>query len=362
MLTTHDLYRSQDQKEQVDVAVLDFSKAFDTVPHDRLLGKLEFYGITGPVHNWICAFLKGRSQRVMVEGEHSRKDPVLSGVPQGTVLGPLLFLLFVNDLPNCVSDGTRTRLFADDCLVYREIRSQEDRVQLQADLDALGAWSARWGMKFNTSKCEILQIGTGTRTLPATHFYTLNGAVLKLVASAKYLGVLAMHNLSWTEHIRAISAKANAKLGWARRNLQGCPYKLRDIAYTTLIRPGMEYSDSLWDPITMTDAALLDQVQNRAARWAKGKSKFESCSVSALQSELGWLPLSERRRHHRLAILYKIRNGLLAIAPEAIDLVPNSRPGKQSKYVQLGAKNPASSIWNQFVFRTVKEWNELPAS
>ena len=216
-------------------------------------------------------------------------------------------------------------------------------------------------MRFNTSKCEILQVGTGTRTLPATHFYTLNGAVLKLVSSAKYLGVLATHNLSWTEHIRSISAKANAKLGWARRNLRGCPYKLRDIAYTTLIRPGIEYSDSIWDPTTKTDAALLDQVQNRAARWAKGKSKFESCSVTALQSELGWPPLIERRRHHRLSILYKIRNGLLAVAPEAIDLVPNLRPGKQCKYVQLSGKNPTSPIWNQFVFRTVREWNELPA-
>ena len=167
----------------MDVAVLDFSKAFNTVPHDRLLGKLEFYGITGPVLNWISAFLKGRTQSVLVEGEHSRKDPILSGVPQGTVLGPLLFLLFVNDLPECVSEGTRTRLFADDCLVYREIRNQEDRVQLQADLDALGTWSARWGMRFNTSKCEILQVGTGTRTLPDTHFYTLNGDVLKLVSA-----------------------------------------------------------------------------------------------------------------------------------------------------------------------------------
>ena len=276
LLTMHDLYRSQDRKEQVDVAVLDFSKAFDTVPHDRLLGKLEFYGITGPVLNWIRAFLRGRTQSVMVEGEHSRKDKVLSGVPQGTVLGPLLFLLFVNDLPDCVSEGTRTRLFADDCLVYREVRSQEDRVKLQADLDALGAWSARWGMRFNTSKCEILQIGTGTRTLPATHFYTLNGDVLKLVSSAKYLGVLATHNLSWSDHIRGISAKANAKLGWARRNLRGCPYKLRETAYTTLIRPGLEYCDTIWDPHSKADAALLDQVQNRASRWAKGKSKFEA--------------------------------------------------------------------------------------
>ena len=251
-------------------------------------------------------------------------------------------------------------LFPDDCLVYREVRSQEDRVKLQADLDALGAWSIRWGMRFNTSKCEILQVGKGSRTLPATHFYTLNGDVLKLVPSAKYLGVLATHNLSWSEHIRAISAKANAKLGWARRNLRGCPYKLRDIAYTTLIRPGLEYSDSVWDPTNNADVTLLDQVQHRAARWAKGKSKFETCSVSALQRELGWLPLSERRRHHRLSILYKIRNGLLAVQPEAIDLVPNTRPGKQCMYVRPSARS-GSPLWHQFVFRTVRDWNELPA-
>ena len=117
-------------------------------------------------------------------------------------------------------------------------------------------------MRFNTSKCEILQVGTGTRTLP-NNFYTLNGDVLKLVSSAKYLGVLATHNLSWSEHIRSVTAKANAKLGWARRNLRGCPFKLREIAYTTLIRPGLEYSDSIWDPTNKEDISLLDQVLNR---------------------------------------------------------------------------------------------------
>ena len=101
--------------------------------------------------------------------------------------------------------------------------------------------------------------------------------------------------------------------------------------------------------------------RNRAARRAKGKSKFERCSVSALQKQLRWLPLSERRRQHRLSILYKIRNGLLAVAPEAIDLVPNSRPGKQCKYVRLGVQS-LFPLWDQFVHRTVRDWNELPTN
>ena len=122
------------------------------------------------------------------------------------------------------------------------------------------------------------------------------------------------------------------------------------------------YSDSIWDPINKADVNLLDQVQNRAARWAKGKSKFEACSVSALQRELGWAQLSDRRRHHRLSILYKIRNGLLAVDPGSIDLEPNLRSGKHNMYKQPGARRKESPIWRQFVFRTVREWNGLPAS
>ena len=118
-------------KKQVDVAILDFSKAFDTVPHERLLGKLDFYGINGPIHAWIRAFLKTREQTVVVNGSRSRPESVDSGVPQGTVLGPLLFLLHINDLPRVVS--SQVRLFADDCLMYRPIASERDRVLFQEE-------------------------------------------------------------------------------------------------------------------------------------------------------------------------------------------------------------------------------------
>jgi len=127
--------------------VLDFSKAFDKVPHQRLLHKLEFYGVGGPTKGWIASFLTGRSQLVMVDGESSEPGPVLSGVPQGTVMGPLLFLLYINDI------NSPTRLFADDCLIYREISSPDDSKQHQSDLDSLVKWSKTWHISFNTDKC-----------------------------------------------------------------------------------------------------------------------------------------------------------------------------------------------------------------
>ena len=124
-ITMHDLHKHRDKRTQIDLAILDFSKAFDTVPHQRMLGKLSLYGIKGPILNWIAAFLKDRHQRVVVEGMTSGPEPVHSGVPQGSVLGSLLFILHINDLPNVVT--SQVRLLADDCLLYLPIRYVVDQ-------------------------------------------------------------------------------------------------------------------------------------------------------------------------------------------------------------------------------------------
>ena len=158
LITLSDLFKSFDKRTQVDVGILDFSRAFDTVPHERLLGKLASCGVTGPVNSWIRAFLTGRHMSVVVDGEESNSAPVLSGVPQGTVLGPLLFLIYINDMTSQVSSGTFIRLFADDCLVYRKINSTQDQVVLQQDLLCLQAWAELWGMRFNPSKCYIMHM------------------------------------------------------------------------------------------------------------------------------------------------------------------------------------------------------------
>ncbi len=135
LLTTHDLAKAYDNKLQVDMIVLDVSNAFDKVPHERRLHKLNHFGIGGKTHKWIRTFLMQRSQSVVLEGSYSSKVHVTSGVPQGTVLGPLLFLLYINDLPDCVS--STARFFADDCVLYRVIESDKDTKQLQVDLDVL---------------------------------------------------------------------------------------------------------------------------------------------------------------------------------------------------------------------------------
>ena len=154
ILTSQDIARAYTHKKQMDMILLDVSKAFDKVPHNRLLLKLNHYGIQGQTLSWIKAFLTGRTQSVVLEGAKSEAVPVISGVPQGTVLGPTLFLLYINDLPLQVSSST-TRLFADDCILYREIDSPADAKLLQHDLDALQNWERTWLMSFNSIK-EVL--------------------------------------------------------------------------------------------------------------------------------------------------------------------------------------------------------------
>ena len=166
----------RESSKQVDVAILDFSKAFDTVPHKRMLGKLELYGISGDIHSWIRSFLVGRTQSVVVDGARSKEEDVISGVPQGTVLGPLLFLLHINDLPSMVQPGTSCRLFADDCLLYRPIDSGEDQLTLQRDLAKLETWADSWGMRFNASKCYIMTTNHGHNRL--SRMYELCGTFL----------------------------------------------------------------------------------------------------------------------------------------------------------------------------------------
>ena len=174
IITIHDLASVLNSKGQTDVVLLDFSKAFDSVSHKRLFIKLAHYGIKGKLLTWLKNFLTDRTQETVVDGEFSNPCKVTSGVPQGSVVGPLLFLLFINDLPEGLT--SKVRLFADDCALYLQLTSEDSPPKLQSDLDRLSAWSSTWKLKFNPSKCRVLHV-TKKRS-PYKHSYYLYGSKL----------------------------------------------------------------------------------------------------------------------------------------------------------------------------------------
>lgn len=358
LVTFQDLLYYRDKNIQVDVAVLDFSKAFDTVPHRRLLGKLSHYGIKGEILHWIEAFLTGREQRVVVDGHRSTPADVLSGVPQGTVLGPLLFLLHINDLPSVVD--SQVRLFADDCLMYRPIRSREDRIALQSDLDSLERWGDAWGMRFNAKKCQIMTVARGRSCL--AYLYSLAGQVLEGVKEAKYLGVSVSNDLSWSPHVNSVFKRANSTLGFLRRNLRRCPSSLKETAYVTLVRSVLEYAAPIWDPNLAKDTQKLESIQRRAARFIKG-DYHTTASVTQMLHELGLKNLQDRRRDLRLALLFKLVHGQVNVRTEDIGLVEadgRTRANHRHKFRAIGAHTSAYKY--SFAVRTVADWNRLPAS
>ena len=360
LLTTHELLKHRDAKRQVDIGILDFSKAFDTVPHKRLLNKLRLYGIHGSVFRWIESFLTNRRQLVVCDGTKSEYSPVTSGVPQGTVLGPLLFLLYINDMPSVVDSGTSVRLFADDALVYRVINNIEDQEVLQQDLIRLETWAKSWGMIFNPSKCYMMHIGRGRNIL--THMYQLCGTILGSVTSEKYLGVYLTHDLKWDHHINQVTTKAARKLGFSRRNLRGAPAECKKLAYIALVRSGMEYASIIWDPHTNTNSDKLEKIQRSAARWVLS-SYSRTTSVTSLLEQLKLEPLQTRRRIQRLAFIYKILNGQVAVPMADLDLKFNKRPirGKATNTKRLETLRSNTNEYKfSFATRTIKEWNAIP--
>jgi hypothetical protein len=258
IVTLDEITRNYANGHQVDVILLDFAKAFDKVPHKKLLHKLRHYGVSDNVLRWIQNFLGGRTQKVVVDGADSGRLPVLSGVPQGTVLGPLLFLAYINDLQDWTKHSN-ARLFADDSLLFRTIRSTKDELLLQEDLTRLEEWEKSWEMKFNPSKCTVIQIAPGKGKLLKTE-YELHGEIISTSDCSKYLGVSIKNNLAWDTHIQGITGKANRNLGFLRRNFRSCSQAVKQETYTTMVRSTLEYAAAVWDP---SQVSLINQMEQK---------------------------------------------------------------------------------------------------
>jgi len=354
LMTTHDFLSSLDHKVQVDVAVLDFSKAFDTVPHLRLMKKLDHYGIRDKGLIWIKEFLSDRTQQVVIDGVSSDKVKVESGVPQGTVLGPLLFLLHINDLPEAVT--SQVRLFADDCLIYREIRSIADQIELQRDLERLHDWASTWGMRFNAKKCNILRIHRRAKT-PFSFFYELDRHILEEVTTSKYLGLNFSDDMKWDDHISAICAKANSTLGFLRRNLKFAPKSLKEVAYKTLVRSKLEFAAIVWDPFLVKNIDKLEKVQRKAARFVCRDYRRDS-SVTKMLESLNWPPLAQRRSEQRIAFMKKILSYSVAVpADQYTKPGPQRTRSKNNQKLQTVRTN-TEEFRHSFFPKTIQQWNQ----
>ena len=203
-------------------------------------------------NKWIESWLCHRQQRVVLDGASSTDSPVLPGVPQGTVLGPLMFLLYVNDIGAKISSLTTIKLFADDALLYRTINNLSDEQQLYHDLDTMIEWANTWLTRFNVKKCHLLKITRQQKPLHTQYN-------IEEVQHHPYLGVEVTSDLIWKTHIANISGKANRILNLLRRHLYGCSQEVKSRAITTLVRPHLEYSSTVWDPYYKQDSQTLEK-------------------------------------------------------------------------------------------------------
>ena len=281
----------------------------------------------------------------------------MSGVPQGTVLGPL-FSLYINDISSDIE--SKIRLFADDCVCYREIKDEEDIMKLQSDIDRLGSWARKWGMRFQPVKCNMMQL-TRKRIKKIHASYTLEGNDLENVESIKYLGVTITSDLRWNAHVSNVCTKANRTLGFLRRNLYSCPQQVKEAAYKGLMRPVLDYGSSVWDPPGVVLQEELESVQKRAARFVTGNYNYETGSMTGILGQLRWESLKKRRKDNRLILLYKGLKGKASVPID--DLIPKTRRCRNQHSMAFQTPIANTDVYKGSFFpQTIRDWNALPDS
>nr|VZI39869.1 unnamed protein product [Spirometra erinaceieuropaei] len=351
--------RALEEGFEVDVVYIDFRKAFDTVPHQRLLHKLSAIGIQGDLLNWMGAFLVGRKQSVCIGDDMSEWVSVASGVPQGSVLGPLLFLLYVNDSLQELDCGKI--MFADDVKLWQVIKSPNDQRSLQNNLLRLQAWSEKWLLDFNVQKCAVLHLRpTNSHSNQSLRTYHLKDIRLPAVSSKKDLGVWIQNNLKPTLQCHKAAKNAMGVLHAIKRAFVTFDQDLFGRVYGTIAWPHLEYGIQAWRPWLVKDKACLERVQRRATKMVNG---LKSQSFTDRLNCLNLFPLFYRQQRGDLILVYKIINGLEhGLNFEDMfqwHLSPNLRGHSMKLRTTMSRLNLRSEFFTQ---RVVEKWNDLPQS
>ena len=348
-----------EKRGQVDVVYLDFAKAFDKVNHDLLLVKLYNFGIRGKLLRWLSNFLCGRLQRVTVLGATSEPIPVLSGVPQGSILGPLLFLIYVNDLPASVSQGTSMGMFADDTKCFRSIQSFQDGETLQSDMNTITRWCHDWRMELNKSKCAVLHI-TRSRE-PIITQYSVHNSPVNQTTSQKDLGMFITSDLKWNKQVQEVSCKANKMLGFVKRSSYDIHNQpVRKMLYLTLVRSQLAYGSQVWAPQTVNNILTLECIQRRATKFMQSLPYHTDVSYKERLKIVDFLPITYWHEYLDLVYLFKcfISNSDPNISIKAP--VRQTRSNTNNGILLNVAKCRTVSYQTSFYIRSAKVWNNLP--
>ena len=346
-----------DAGKAVDIFYLDFSKAFDTVSHSRLLIKLEAKGIGGPVLEWIRDWLTDRTQVVKIGQARSTQSAVTSGVPQGSVLGPTLFTVYIDDIDEVAGDLDLMVKFADDTKGMKVIENEEDRAKLQNTLDRLYNWAEKWGMKFNLDKCKIMHVGKNN----PKHEYKMGGQKLAVVTEEKDIGVTITSNLKPTKHCQKAAGMEGAVLTQITRNFHFRDRHVFKRLYVQYVRPHVEFASPCWSPWTAADKLLIERVQMRAVGMISG---LRSRDYADRCAELGLETLEERRMKQDLIQAYKIMRKVDRVKPDLLFNKVEAGPGR----VTRGRSDPENVIAKRsslevrkhsYSVRVVEKWNGL---
>ncbi len=350
--------RALDDGKEVRVVFCDISKAFDRVWHTGLLLKLKAAGVINNIHDWFTSYLSNRKQRVVLPGVTSDWNQIKAGVPQGSILGPLLFLLYINDIVNDINSSIR--LFADDTSLYLIVDTPETASRtINADLDTITNWSNKWLVLFNPKKTESLLISRKRNTVAHPQLL-MNTVNVSEVECHKHLGIYLSNDGTWHQHIDYITGKAWRRIHIMRKLKYILDRKSLEIIYLSFIRPLLEYADVVWGNCTQYEKDALAKIQIEAARISTGATRL--VSIDCLYTETLWETLENRRQSHKFALFYKMNNG---ISPNyLVDILPavtdTTRYNLRNADNLQTVRSRTTLYYNSFLPSTVREWNSLP--
>ena len=381
LLVYNDVSRAIDEGQISDVVLFDFSKAFDVVPHDILLEKLRCLGFGGDHHesatvhpdeasgasllSWIQSFLLGRSMQVSVNGANSSLHQVQSGVPQGSVLGPILFIIFINSIASCLSSSYK--IFADDLKIYASFsRNQHNPPhpcaafpQIQSDIDLLYATAKSWGLQMNRKKCVVLRFyPLRIHDPPPSPVYLLDGQPIPSADSCVDLGVKVDVTMRFHAHIRDVTNKAG---GLAQNFLKSTVCRTPEFMmflWKTHIRPIIDYCSIIWNTGYLEDLRLLEGVQRR---WTKAIAGLDHLSYADRLARLNLFSVQGRLLRADLIQYWKIINNKSCIPPSSLFMLhPNPTPRGHPLNI-LTPHTSTDTRQRSFSYRRIRIWNRLPS-